>query len=86
MTDAYRQLLEQMDRALYDRLLDALATGRWPDGRTLTGTQRESAMRAVIAWGELHLPVQERVGFIDKGHKAESQCDAVEPLSWKEPS
>ena len=75
-----------MDRTLYDRLLDALAVGRWPDGRSLTEAQRENTMRAVIAWGEVHLPAEERVGFIDKGRKAGLRRDDVEPLNWTDKS
>ena len=44
-------------------------TGRWPDGRTLTETQRKETMEAVLLWGQFHLPAEERVGFIDKGAK-----------------
>ena len=57
---------------------------RWPDGRALTDAQRQHAMRAVITWGELHLPAEARVGFIDKGHKAGEVCDELEPIAWKE--
>ena len=43
------------------------------------------ALQAIIAWGALHLEESERVGFIDRGHKAGDTCDAPEetPLSWK---
>ena len=55
MSDVYRQSVRQMDRKTYDRLVEALAIGRWPDGRGLSDDQRQSAMQAVITWGELHL-------------------------------
>jgi uncharacterized protein YeaC (DUF1315 family) len=80
----YRQSIEHMDRTVYDQLLESLATGRWPDGRALTEVQRQHSMQAVIAWGALHLPPEQRVGFIDKGSKAGSECDEPAPLSWKE--
>jgi hypothetical protein len=41
-------------------------------------------MQAVIAWGALNLPPEERIGYIDKGHKAESSCDDPEPMTWLE--
>jgi hypothetical protein len=43
-------------------------------------------MAAIIAWGERHLPVNERVGYIDKGHKAGDSCDdpGETTLNWKE--
>lgn len=83
MATDYMQSVQQMDRGLYDRLLESLATGRWPDGRPVTKAQRQHAMQAVIAWGELHLAPEERVGFIDKGAKARQDCDAPAPLKWQ---
>ena len=73
-----------MDRQVYEQLLESLSTGRWPDGRALTETQRQHAMRAVITWGEIHLSPEERIGFIDKGAKAGDACDDPEPLTWSE--
>jgi hypothetical protein len=40
-------------------------------------------MDAVLLWGELHLPPEERVGFIDKGKKAGDTCDDPVPLKWR---
>ena len=84
MSDQYRESVQQMDRQVYEQLLESLSTGRWPDGRTLTETQRQHAMRAVITWGEIYLSPEERVGFIDKGPKAGDVCDDPEPLAWKD--
>lgn len=84
MATDYLQSIQHMDRGLYDRLLEALAVGRWPDGRPVTEIQRQHAMQAVITWGALHLPPEERVGFIDKGSKASEGRDAPAPLTWKE--
>ncbi|MEQ8803707.1 MAG: DUF1315 family protein [Haliea sp.] len=43
-------------------------------------------MQALIAWGERHLPPEQRVGYIDKGSKAGSECDdpQPEPLRWRD--
>lgn len=80
--DPYRQAIAGMTRAVYDRMVTALAEGRWADGRPLTEVQRQHTMAAVIAWGELNLPSEERVGYIDKGSKAGSTCDDPAPLRW----
>ena len=82
MTDPYQEAIAGMGRDVYDNMVSALATGRWPDGRELSGEQRQHTMRAVIAWGELNLPPEERVGYIDKGHKAGDTCDDPKPLKW----
>ena len=84
MSDQYRESVQQMDRQVYEQLLESLSSGRWPDGRALTETQRQHAMRAVITWGEIHLSPEERVGFIDKGAKAGDVCDDPEPLTWSD--
>ena len=84
MADDYRQSVQQMDRQVYDQLVTSLSTGRWPDGRALTEEQRQRAMQAVITRGEIRLPPDERVGFIDKGAKAGDSCDDPQPLAWKE--
>jgi uncharacterized protein YeaC (DUF1315 family) len=82
----YRQTVETMSPDVYKNLLRAVEMGKWPDGTAVTGEQRESAMQAIIAWGELHLPERERIGFIDRKKKAGDTCDEpVEtPLNWKE--
>jgi len=85
----YLQAIESMSPEVYRRLLRAVELGRWPDGSSLSPAQRQSALQAVIAWGERHLPEGERVGFIDRGHKAGEQCadrgpEETLPLTWRE--
>lgn len=84
MLDQYRQSVQKMDRKVYEQLVASLSTGRWPDGRAMTVDQRQHAMQAVIAWGQMYLPPEERVGYIDKGAKAGETCDDPQPLSWKD--
>jgi uncharacterized protein YeaC (DUF1315 family) len=81
----YRQLIENMNPAVYQSLKRSVETGRWPDGRSLTAGQREAALQAVIAWGKLHLPETEQVGYIDRGHKAGASCDdpLATTLKWQ---
>ncbi|RLQ22410.1 DUF1315 family protein [Seongchinamella sediminis] len=81
----YQQMIETMTPELYRSLRRAVELGKWPDGRPLTPEQKQSAMQAVIAWGQRHLPETKRVGYIDKGHKAGDSCDdpAETPLNWK---
>ena len=81
----YQQLIENMTPEIYTSLRKAVELGKWPDGKPVTPEQREHAMQAIIAWGEQHLPAEQRIGYIDKGHKEGDNCDdPVEtPLSWK---
>lgn len=82
----YQQLIESMSPDVYRSLKRAVEVGKWPDGRELSGEQRESALQAIIAWGEIHLEQQQRVGFIDKKHKAGDTCDDPQetPLNWQD--
>ena len=78
-------MIEAMTPEVYQSLRRAVELGKWPDGRPVTREQREHAMQAIIAGGETHLEATERVGYIDKGHKAGEACDDPRetPLNWK---
>ncbi|MEZ5572460.1 MAG: DUF1315 family protein [Halioglobus sp.] len=82
----YQQLIATMTPDVYQRLLRAVESGKWPDGKRLTERQRGNAMQAIIAWGEQHLPVHERVGYIEKKPQAGDSCDTPQetPLHWKD--
>lgn len=82
----YLQLIETMTPDTYQSLLRAVERGKWPDGKALTTEQRDNAMQAIIAWGEQHLPEQDRVGYIEKKQKTGEVCDEPleTPLNWKE--
>lgn len=61
---------------IYTAFRTAIEIGKWPDGRVLTQAQRETCMEAIISYDLAHNSEQERVGFIDRGHKAEGElCD-----------
>ena len=82
----YLELIETMSPDVYRSLLRSVELGRWPDGKAVTPEQRENAMQAIIAWGELHLPEEERVGFIRPREKSAGNCDGPDeaPLKWQE--
>jgi hypothetical protein len=81
----YRQLIDAMTPEIYRSLRRAVEIGKWPDGRPLTPEQRSESMQALIAWGQMHLPENERIGFIDRSHKAGKTCDdpTETTLKWK---
>ena len=82
----YQELIDTMSPALYERLTRAVELGKWPDGTPLSREQRETTLRAIIAWGEQNLGERERVGFIDSKKKDGEVCDDPEekPLNWQE--
>ena len=83
MSESYEDAIVAMPIEVYDRMVDALSLGKWPDGRSITDTQRVDTMKAVILWGQHHLPEDQRIGFIDKGSKADSLCDDPVPIKWQ---
>ena len=82
----YQKLVSSLTPEIVENLKRAIELERWPDGRSLTPHQREHCMQAVIAYEELTLSVEDRVGYIDRGDKTGDTCDsdAPEALQWKE--
>ncbi len=80
----YQAAIKEMSRVQYDALKSAVERGKWPDGRTLTSDQKAHCMRAIIAYGEIHLKHEERVGYIyTEKHDHCDSDDDVQPLNWK---
>jgi uncharacterized protein YeaC (DUF1315 family) len=82
-------LLARITPEVYQKLQDAVATGRWPDGRRLDEAQRALCLQAVIAWGERQLPAEQRVGHIAQqphahcGSQGEDGSREPRPLQWR---
>jgi uncharacterized protein YeaC (DUF1315 family) len=75
----FEKLIDSINPETYANLQRALELGKWADGTRLTQEQRENVMQAIIAYGERHLPEELRVGYIDRGTKAEGGvCDDEE--------
>jgi hypothetical protein len=74
----YQDLLKQLSPEVYASFKRALELGRWPDGGALTDDQRSHCMQAIIAYDQIHLPEEQRVGYINRGHKQGQQCDTPE--------
>ncbi|MCP5174746.1 MAG: DUF1315 family protein [Moraxellaceae bacterium] len=54
----------------------AIALGKWADGRRLSEEQKETCMQAVLLWEMQHLPEQERTGYIHKAKKDGEACES----------
>lgn len=69
-------LIRTLTPEVYENLKNAVATGRWPNGRKLEDGQRELCMEAVIWYENTNsIPSEQRVGFIDLGSKAKKGGD-----------
>jgi len=63
----FEKMIEAMTPEVYQSLRRAVELGKWPNGVRLTQEQRETSLRAVIAYEHRHgVSDQERVGFIDR--------------------
>jgi uncharacterized protein YeaC (DUF1315 family) len=86
MVMQYDELIEQLSPEVIAQFREALELGRWPDGRSVSPEQREHCMQAVIAFEHRHVAAADRVGYIDKGRKADQQNDNdISKLQWKDP-
>ena len=71
----YLKVLENLNPTIYEQLKQSLEIGKWPNGELLTERQKEIVMQALIGWGDIHLPAEQRIGYIDKSKKEKSRND-----------
>lgn len=57
-------LIKKMDPAMHAQMRRAIEIGKWPDGGNLSQDEREQLMMAVIAWEQLHVPPEDRIGYM----------------------
>ncbi|HSG03815.1 MAG TPA: DUF1315 family protein [Marinobacterium sp.] len=70
----YERMIETMTPQVYESLKLAVELGKWPNGERLSAEQRETSLRAVIAYEVKHeMPPEQRVGFIDRTRPDGSQ-------------
>ena len=66
-------MLKAMTPEIHAALKRAVEIGKWPDGRPLTSEQKDVCMEAVITYEHHNVSEDERVGYIDRGSKAEGE-------------
>jgi uncharacterized protein len=81
----FENLIAQITPDIHQNLRRAIELGKWPDGRALSQEQKELTMQALISYESKHLTDTDRVGYIDRGPKAEGElCDSAGGLSKSE--
>jgi len=81
--------IDQFDRLIspeiYDKFRQAVAIGKWPDGRPLSPEQREICMQAIIAYEHKNLPEEQRTGYVPPKKSACDHDDADDetPIKWQ---
>jgi uncharacterized protein YeaC (DUF1315 family) len=66
MPDSFAELLSSITPEVHSKLKQAIELGRWENGERLSKEQVELCMQAVIAYDEIHLSEEEKVGYIDR--------------------
>lgn len=81
----YEELIQNMTPEIHQSLKRAIELGKWPTGQKLSAEQRDTCMRAVIAYDQKHLPVNQHTGYIDRTKKDGVQhgSDPLEPVVLK---
>lgn len=79
MVKQFTEFSQKLSPTIYQRLKQALELGKWPDGKRLTQEQQETCMQAIISYEALHVPEQERAGYL--GQTCKSQADQVSNTS-----
>lgn len=73
------QVINNITPDIHAALKRAIEIGKWPDGRALSPEQRELCMEAVISYEHRFVEERERVGYIDRGSKAEGDMCGDNP-------
>ncbi|MBE1302093.1 MAG: DUF1315 family protein [Alteromonadaceae bacterium] len=69
-------LIESMPKEVYERLLQAVETGKWPDGTPLTDEQKETSLQTVMLYQSKVLKSDEHMTLNAEGeivHKSKYQ-------------
>ncbi len=64
--NSFEELLSSITPEVHSKLKQAIELGRWENGERLSKEQVELCMQAVIAYDEIHLNEEEKVGYIDR--------------------
>ncbi|EFE95061.1 YeaC family protein [Serratia odorifera] len=81
-----KDLIAAMTPEIYQRLVQAVELGKWPDGVALTPEQKENSLQAVMLWQALHNddPQHMSIGkdgqIVMKSKQELKQQFAAEPL------
>lgn len=81
-----KDLIAAMTPEIYQRLMQAVELGKWPDGVALTPEQKENSLQAVMLWQSMHNadPQHMSIGtdgqIVMKSKQELKQQFAAEPL------
>lgn len=77
------QLMSALNPEIIEKFKTAIEIGKWPDGRPLSGEQKETCIQAVIAFEHKHLDETERTGYVPPKPTPCAPKDEENPVKWK---
>lgn len=71
MSESFTEQAQALDEQAYQALKQALELGKWPNGERLSREQQEICMQTIISYEALHLPEEQRSGYMPQGCKSQ---------------
>ena len=79
-----KDMFSALNPEIIERFKTAIELGRWPDGKLLTDTQKETCMHAIIVYEHENLDEKERTGYVPpKETSCASHDNTIEAVKWK---
>jgi uncharacterized protein YeaC (DUF1315 family) len=82
------EILAAMTWPIYLRFQEAVAIGKWPDGRPLSPAQKVTCINAIIVYENYHVDVHQRTGFVppkeDPCEREDSSQLPEQIMVWKD--
>ncbi|MFB4354969.1 DUF1315 family protein [Pantoea sp. BS_4] len=85
MKQQLEAMLEAMTPEIYERLMTAVETGKWPDGVALTQQQRDNSLQLVMMWqarnndAPQHMTIGKNGEMVTKSKKQLKEEFGIEP-------
>ncbi|HGW6093472.1 TPA: YeaC family protein [Serratia marcescens] len=86
-----KDLIAAMTPEIYQRLVQAVELGKWPDGVALTPEQKENSLQAVMLWQSMnnvdpqHMSIGTDGQIVVKSKQELKQQFVAEPLAKLKP-
>ncbi|BEM28530.1 hypothetical protein SME05J_21000 [Serratia marcescens] len=86
-----KDLIAAMTPEIYQRLVQAVELGKWPDGVSLTPEQKENSLQAVMLWQSMnnvdpqHMSIGTDGQIVMKSKQELKQQFVAEPLAKLKP-
>ncbi|MEX7634991.1 YeaC family protein [Serratia marcescens] len=86
-----KDLIAAMTPEIYQRLVQAVELGKWPDGVALTPEQKENSLQAVMLWQSMnnvdpqHMSIGTDGQIVMKSNQELKQQFVAEPLAKLKP-